>query len=40
MAVLLYWLQDASPGKEDTLALLDRCLKVATRVLRKGGWEW
>jgi hypothetical protein len=40
LAMITYWLQDRSPGKEDTLALLDRCLHVATRLLRKGGWEW
>ena len=40
LAVITYWLQDSSTGKEQTLALLDRCLKVATHLLRKGGWEW
>ncbi|HXP61148.1 MAG TPA: TetR/AcrR family transcriptional regulator [Dongiaceae bacterium] len=40
LAVITYWLQDRSRGKEDTLALLDRCLKLATHVLSKGGWEW
>jgi len=40
LAVITYWLQDRSPGKENTLALLDRCLKLATHALRKGGWEW
>ncbi len=40
LAMITYRLQDASPGKENTLALLDRCLKVATRLLRQGGWEW
>jgi len=40
LAMITHWLQDRSPGKEDTLALLDRCLKVATSFLRKGGWEW
>jgi hypothetical protein len=40
LAIITYWLQDRSRGKEDTLALLDRCLKLATHVLRKGGWEW
>jgi len=40
MAMITYWLQDRSRGKEQTLALLDRCLKLAERVLRKGGWEW
>jgi AcrR family transcriptional regulator len=40
LAVITYWLQDRSPGKEQTLALLDRCLKAATAMLNKGGWEW
>ena len=40
LAVLTHWLQDRSPGKEKTLALLDRCLKLATHFLQKGGWEW
>ena len=40
LAIISYWLQDVSPGKENTLALLDRSLKVANSVLRKGTWEW
>ena len=40
LAVITYWLQDHSVGKEQTLALLDRCLKLATAVMKKGGWEW
>jgi AcrR family transcriptional regulator len=40
MAMITYWLQDRSSGKENTLALLDRCLKMAANILRKGGWEW
>ncbi|HWW01669.1 MAG TPA: TetR/AcrR family transcriptional regulator [Candidatus Acidoferrum sp.] len=40
LAVITYWLQDRSAGKEQTLALLDRCLKLATTLLKKGGWEW
>jgi AcrR family transcriptional regulator len=40
LAVITYWLQDRSAGKENTLALLDRCLKLGTHALRKGGWEW
>jgi AcrR family transcriptional regulator len=39
-AIITYWLQDGSRGKEQTLALLDRCLKLSERVLRKGGWDW
>jgi AcrR family transcriptional regulator len=40
LAMITYWLQDRSHGKEQTLALLDRCLKLATHVLKKGGWDW
>lgn len=40
LAIITYWLQDCSQGKEQTLALLDRCLKLAGRILRKGGWDW
>jgi AcrR family transcriptional regulator len=40
LAMITYWLQDQSPGKEATLAMLDRCLKLATHVLRQGGWDW
>jgi AcrR family transcriptional regulator len=39
LAMISYWLQDGSPGKENTLALLDRSLKF-TAALRKGSWEW
>lgn len=40
LAVITYWLQDRSPGKEQTLALLDRCLKLGSHLLQKRGWEW
>ncbi|MCY2954858.1 MAG: hypothetical protein NTU53_23245 [Planctomycetota bacterium] len=40
MAIITYWLYDQSKGKENTLALLDRSLKVAVSILRKGGWNW
>jgi len=40
LAIISYWLQDSSPGKENTLALLDRSLRVANTVLRRGTWEW
>jgi AcrR family transcriptional regulator len=39
LAMISYWLQDGSPGKENTLALLDRSLKL-TSVLKKGAWDW
>ena len=32
----LYWLHDASPGKQHTLAFIDRSLKLGVAVLRKG----
>ena len=38
-AIITYWLQDRSPGKEQTLALIDRVLKMLSHFL-KGGWEW
>ena len=40
VGMIVHWLHDASPGKEKTLALLDRCLKAGATFLRKGGWEW
>lgn len=41
VAMVAYWLNDMSRGKENTLALLDRCLKLAHGILRrKGGWDW
>jgi AcrR family transcriptional regulator len=40
MAIMTYWLRDCSPGKQQTLALLDRVLKLASHVLKRGGWEW
>lgn len=40
LAIITYWLQDISPGKENTLALLDRSLKVGNSILRKASWEW
>ena len=40
LATITHWLQDRSRGKEHTLALLDRCLKMGTHFLKKGGWDW
>jgi len=40
LAIISYWLQDASQGKENTLALLDRSLKLANSILKKEAWEW
>ncbi len=40
LAIITHWLQDDSPGKENTLALLDRSLKMASRFMAKGGWDW
>jgi AcrR family transcriptional regulator len=40
LATISYWLHDRSEGKEATLALLDRSLKMAGTLLRRGGWEW
>jgi AcrR family transcriptional regulator len=40
LAVVTFWLNDASEGKENTMALLDRALTLGSNVLRRGGWEW
>lgn len=40
IGIVMYWLHDTSRGKQKTLALLDRSLNFATKVLRKGGWDW
>lgn len=40
LAIITYWLHDRSSGKENTLALLDRSLKLAANFLKKGGWDW
>ena len=40
LAILTHWLRDQSRGKEQTPALLDRCLKMATHFLRNAGWNW
>ena len=36
VGILLYWLNDASKGKQHTLALLDRSLKLGVAMLGKG----
>ena len=36
VGILLYWLNDGSNGKQHTLALLDRSLKLGVAMLRKG----
>jgi AcrR family transcriptional regulator len=35
LGVLLYWLQDGSAGKQQTMAFIDRSLKLGAAVLRK-----
>jgi AcrR family transcriptional regulator len=40
LGIVTHWLQDVSRGKQKTLALLDRALNLATRLLKKGGWDW
>jgi AcrR family transcriptional regulator len=40
IGIVLHWLHDSSRGKQKTLALLDRSLKLGTHVLKKGAWEW
>src|SRR5262249_49855951 len=34
LGVLLYWLHDSSPGKQNTLAFLDRSLSIAVSMLK------
>jgi len=36
LGVLLYWLYDTSPGKEHTLAFLDRSLNIGVSMLKQG----
>jgi AcrR family transcriptional regulator len=36
LGILLYWLNDSSKGKQHTLALLDRSLKIGVGILRQG----
>jgi AcrR family transcriptional regulator len=40
IGIVMHWLHDPSRGKQKTLALLDRSLRLATRVLKKGAWDW
>jgi AcrR family transcriptional regulator len=40
MAMITYWLRDGSPGKQQTLALMDRVLKLSSHFVKRGGWEW
>ncbi len=40
VGIVMHWLHDGSEGKQKTLALLDRSLNLATKVLKKGGWDW
>jgi AcrR family transcriptional regulator len=36
LGALLYWLHDSSPGKQNTLAFLDRSLSMGVSLLRQG----
>jgi AcrR family transcriptional regulator len=36
LGALLYWLNDSSPGKQNTLAFLDRSLSIGVSVLKQG----
>jgi AcrR family transcriptional regulator len=40
LGIVAHWLHDTSRGKQKTLALLDRCLRVAASVAGKKGWDW
>src|SRR5256886_6165234 len=37
LGALLYWLHDSSPGKQNTLAFLDRSLSIGVSMLKQGG---
>lgn len=39
LGMVLYWLNDASPNKEDTYVLLDRSLRFILGALRQGGGD-
>ena len=36
LGALLYWLHDSSPGKQHTLAFLDRSLSIGVSMLKQG----
>lgn len=36
LGALLYWLNDSSPGKQNTLAFLDRSLNIGVSMIREG----
>jgi len=38
LGVMFYWLNDASPHKESTLAFLDRSLKIGIAMMKHGGF--
>jgi AcrR family transcriptional regulator len=38
LGALLYWLHDASPGKQSTLAFLDRSLTFGVSMFKRGKW--
>ena len=39
IGIVTHWLHDTSRGKQKTLALLDRSLRLATRLLDQGAWD-
>lgn len=40
VGIMIYWLHDASPGKQRTLAFLDRSLQLGTTIIKSGDWQW
>ena len=40
IGMVVHWLHDTSRGKQKTLALLDRSLNLATKMLKNGAWDW
>jgi AcrR family transcriptional regulator len=40
LGIVAHWLHDGSKGKQKTIALLDRCLRVGSLLAKKERWEW
>jgi AcrR family transcriptional regulator len=40
LGILLFWLNDTSPGKQQTMAFLDRALTLGVAMFRQGSTPW